>query len=552
MSNNLSLRLRTLYASLYNWWLQAFSVNADADQLQKNTALVRILFGLGLAHHFIDIMGFAIITDSRAATLILAGSGLILSLFVTVGFLTPIALVLLIAFFVFAPIVNYLAFQIMIIVGWGLFFFGAGHYFSLDSLLGRNSRFKSLSSLLYRFSPSLDRRENVAYIRSLMILLFWGVSLCAMLSHFYDPLWLKGDVLQLVLTTPYLTDFYDLYTQISQSAPVAYDVVWTAGLIMQGIWELLLFPLMFVPIARRFFVPVQGLVFFVFSLIFLNLRQLPFFEICWWLLLFGYVPVFKFNARAAAEASDGADSAQGRSTAIRQFHTIGAVIVIVHLLLNILLGLPALEPHTRLARQFVSPYVWSNPVVKAIYKTFAQRPVNVFNRADLMVGQSYFVIYETDAEGNVQRVVPYLDSHGGRLDYLQNDILYFNSSITWQRSEADHKFVDGDPRHINETTNRLLNKIMFLDGCLEGKVADTQYVSYIYVRDLIEGPYFSSWSEPRLAATVPSVVTANRLERCYSPMGLNLSFNLPPGQSFSQARTTQTLTDFGNLPDSGE
>ena len=68
--------------------------DAKSD-IEANVEIVRILFGFGMAHRFVDMLGYAPISPNPEEYAITAGFAAALSLCVMLGFMTPIALFLL-------------------------------------------------------------------------------------------------------------------------------------------------------------------------------------------------------------------------------------------------------------------------------------------------------------------------------------------------------------------------------------------------------------------------------------------------------------------------
>ena len=283
-----------------NFWNalhRPFALNGvTSTALERNINFVRILFGIGLLHRYVDILGFSIISDNPDSVIFKALLGIGLSFLITIGFATPLALITLL--FTIQKFVSYLGPQVSCILIWGLLLLGAGRYYSVDSLLFKNRYLKKLLGWVYFLSVNQgsrgQRHQALAQVRFAMILLFWGVCISAMSFHFLDPLWLQGKILQLLFTTPYLTDYYEFFSSFSTSMPGLYNSVCTIVLYIQGVWELLLLPLMYLRPAQTF-VFVWGLGFFIQSFFMMNLGYLPFIEICMWIFVFNYAPVLRLN-----------------------------------------------------------------------------------------------------------------------------------------------------------------------------------------------------------------------------------------------------------------
>jgi predicted DCC family thiol-disulfide oxidoreductase YuxK len=261
------------------------NVDEDPGVIEKNINLVRILVGLGICHSYLDILGFSPLLSSGDFT----KSVLILicALSFLVGFLTPVACALLIGFNAY-PVVPYLGTMVLVMVLWALFFLGTGRRWSVDSLLLRSNYFRPFINSVYSFAlyPSPQR---LGQVRFLALFLYWGVCVQAVVFHFEDYIWINGDTLQILFLSPYWTDFYLVTETISNNYPLAYDLFCGLGLLVQTVWEMGIIPFMYFKWGRLF-VMVQGLLFFVLSIVAIDLGYLPYYEICFWILIFNYSP----------------------------------------------------------------------------------------------------------------------------------------------------------------------------------------------------------------------------------------------------------------------
>ncbi len=272
------------------FWKQAykksfrpFLIKESSEVIEKNINLARILVGLGIFHSYLDSLGFSILLLPQST--FKAITVLALSVFFMIGLFTPLTCGLLIYHFI-SPVVPYLGTMVLIMLLWGMLFIGVGRRWSIDAYLLNSPHTQRLIKYLYAFSlPSGN--VSLAKIRFFILFLFWCVSVRAMVFHLDDSSWLHGKTLQLIFTTPYLTDHYLYFREFSQMFPLAYDLLCKSGLFIQSFWEILLFPLMYFGWGR-IFVMVQGMAFFLISLLLLNLGYLPYYEICMWIFLFNY------------------------------------------------------------------------------------------------------------------------------------------------------------------------------------------------------------------------------------------------------------------------
>lgn len=454
-------------------------------------------FGLLVFHRYADISGFAILQNqpySYFPTWILCA---FLGLLIFIGFLTPFALVALGLFLLFPPLAGNLGDQVSLINLWGLLLLGAGEAFSVDEKLLQDPRWKKQMRSLYRLSNVC----SLGQIRFLLVLFFWGVCFSAVSYHFADPLWKKGQVLQVMLDTPYLSQFYWFFHAIRLNHPTLYHWGCTLALFVQATWELFLFPLMFFR-AGRIFVVIQGLIFFLVSIVVLELQYLPLQELVWWTMALAY----PFRAQETEEKWN-------------PLLITGATGLVFSLISGI-----ALTPSEMALR---------------IGKVFGQFPVSVFNREDLNMGSHYLILTELDATGNPKRVVPLQDIDGGRLDYLRNDLLYFSHSLAWCRQPPAWRFQpDGKPL---ASTDELAERVVRLDSCLQKRTQPSEYAAYFFSRKLKDADKYPYWGE---SSFIGRKVYRSEKEDSWL---CTHAFNLPPGHPKSNEREIATLKAIQNL-----
>ena len=510
-----------------------FCLKASESELTKNINLCRVLLGLSLIHRYVDIYGFSFLVESADESIYLKlFIAIALSVLLTVGLFTPVVIVGLLFFAITSQFAFTLGNMVTTIVLWGLFFLGAGRAYSLDYLLWKLSPINKLLSWVYCFACDLKDELSIAKIRFVLIFLFWGICFAAVSYHFYDSFWLKGKVLQLFFTTPYLTDYYGCFISFRNHFPVLFNLFCTVGLYVQGFWELFLLPLMYVRWLRPFVV-IQGYLFFIISLICMNLGYLPFVEICFWMLLFNYSSVWKSLLSPFSEQPVLKTNQTRSNKTISYFVIVGCFIALLHALMNL--------STIGLINNSVADTVRNiQNKLKTVFFTFGQGGVNVFNKADLNMGSAHFVVYETDKEGNILRVVPFIDINGGRLDYLRNDILYFRLSVAWQRMARERKFLNGNYSTPSELTKQFALQVAVLDALLteEKQQSARYYNAALFVKDMIEEPLFTSWSQPRNTANIRIILSEEDL--IYLKKKFKHVFDLPPGHAFSDMRLQET------------
>ncbi|MFN3298501.1 hypothetical protein [Caldimonas sp.] len=510
-----------------------------AHSLPLVLAVVRVLFGLMIVHQMLDIFGFAMLPggpDPRVARLIsaLAAIG---GAMLALGALTPLAVVGLLIYYALFPLAFNLGTMVTVALLWGLLLHGAGRTHSLDALLLRS---RLAGTWMARFYAPFGAggRQEIAGVRLMVMLMFWGNCITAMLYHVKDPFWLNGQVLQMAFTASYLTDHHAFMAALREQHPRFFMAFCQLGLAIQAVWEVCLVPLMYLKWARPFVV-LQGLGFFTFSLLLLNLQYLPVVELLLWTLLFGPAILGwvreKWRQEAPAPAGEEPAPAVAPLTIARHLPTLigltcGAVVV-----QNAVA--PGLMP-TELAKpmkpihQALAPY----------YRLFGQEVVNVFNQGDIGMNEAYFVVQEVDPAGRHRRIVPFYDHEGGRLDYMRNDLLYFKYSLKWQRAKREHKFIAGDPARPAAPTRQLAFRVALLDAVMTDVTRPRQYRAHVYVRQMRLDTTPPRWTQPQRAGSFPLTITSAHLSR-FRAMRWP-TFDLPPGHAFSRERLQQTEEAF--------
>lgn len=518
-----------------------FSLNLSQKHFEITIAVIRIAFGLLMLHRFYDIKGFIVIADSPIQSYIDLNTslGIFFSLMIIFGVFTPIAILFLLFNCLAFP--NYaggLFNQVACICSWGLLFFGAGRAFSLDSYLKEIEFLKTALGKVYSFVPKFSK-ENIALTRFVLLMMFWGICVSAMMAHFYDSFWREGKVLQLLLTTPYLCDHYLFFQLIADKFPMLWNLGCKFGLIVQAVWEFFLIPLMFFRWGRVF-VAIQGFAFFIISVFFINLGTLPATEFIMWSMLFAYPVCFKLNQKSV-------ETGQEEETERRSNYTIRAFVIFTSCIVILFMGLRSYSVvfKSDLMNKFVE-----KPWIHKLFVTLAQERIGVFNLADLGMGAVNFVLYEMNQDKEPIRVVPFQDRYGGRLEYLKNDYLYFDFSVGWQRTqnsgeEGTNKFVDDKFIKPTKRTKRLIVKVAILDACINAKSGTKTYGIEVYNKELDDKGLFYAWTEPKVISRSWVAVDLD-LMRQKNPY-CELAYELGPGHYRSKERAIETLDHYHEL-----
>lgn len=115
-----------------------------------------------------------------------------------------------------------------------------------------------------------------------------------------------------------------------------------------------------------------------------------------------------------------------------------------------------------------------------------------------MLGSESLILVELDSGGSAQRVVPYFDGSGGRLEWHRNDLLYFDNSLKWQRATVADRFdAAGNPTAF---TIKYLERLVRLDAALRREQSPIRYRAMFLRRS---DPYYRSLSDLDRTALPP-------------------------------------------------
>jgi hypothetical protein len=508
-----------MFSRATDYIVRCFELPVEESLFRRTVETCRVLIGLGMVHRYLDIGGFVVAAphpglaerDVLLATLVSAA--------VTFGLLTPIALVGMLYFTLYTPFGFTIGHQIVTLIGWMLLFAGAGQRWSVDALLFRLPNLSKFFRALYLLEVPFSQR-SFGLLRLIAFWLFWMIAFAAMSFHFKDELWLEGKVLQILLATPYLTDYADAAAAFRDASPVFYGALGTAAIAVQGIFELLVWPL---GLFRwgRIFVAIQWLGFILVRGVFMNLGYLPYEELVLWLFLFTLQPWTVWNHRVplrSAEPPAEENVRPGfRGVFLRGFIAVGLVVSSYFTIANTArINLP----EGSITLPFPS---------KTVLRLFAQWPVDVFNKADMSMGAQQLVIVETDQTGTPLRVVPFLDHHGGRLSYLRNDFMYFGMSLPWQRFTRQQQLESGPG---------LAFRVGLVDSALQAERGSRQYAALFFTQELEPFWGYQRWSSPTFRGGFRFEVADEHLQRQKPPT--LPAYDLPPGHATQGARLART------------
>ena len=294
-----------------------------------------------------------------------------------------------------------------------------GQRFSLDSLFASRLRSKRARTCL-AWAMNVKFARSPGDYRLALWLTFLAYALThfgAMLWHFDDPYWRNGSTVAVMLTNSYLCRWYELFRSLESWNPQLYTAMSAMAVVTQGVFQLAMIALVGFRVGHKFVV-WYGWVFIALSLLALQLSYLPHMEVCLWWLLF-----HRLRPKPGTGGLSDRERPERVSIGMRR---IGAVYGLVLLL-------------------FVGTFAhidqwlddrgldWRRPT--AICKYVGLCVPVVFNRTDLKMGDSWFLLYRVTEKGNAR--VPLNGSDGRRLWMHSSDALYFGTSLRWRRGVID-------------------------------------------------------------------------------------------------------------------
>lgn len=245
---------------------------------EKIVNLVRFFSGLIILYRIYQIYQFTLPLGFTLEQILHITGYTILALSVTLGFLTPLAvlslLILQLQFNV--PFETYsLGVDVTAMILVGLLIYPAGRMYSLDAWLSQ--RVKVIDTIYTWFT--WQNREAQTAIAKLIPFLFYGY-LCvySVLVHLNDPSWTSGDASIYLLSSTYLSrwpyEFQWLFSQSDIAVLLArYTMYITIG------WYFFLVPAVLVGGWARYIAEIWTILFLILSIFVLQLSTLPYHEV---------------------------------------------------------------------------------------------------------------------------------------------------------------------------------------------------------------------------------------------------------------------------------
>ncbi len=163
-----------------------------------------------------------------------------------------------------------------------LIFVQAGRHLSIDSsIIGYFQ--KSRLRLLYR--QDIPNHSALAFYRFIVLFMYSLVCIYSLATHLNESAWMTGLVGPLLLTSSYMSPFYETFRLIFESSPNAV-LLSRISLYVMIAWYACIVPFVLIGGLFRAFIIGWGLLFFILSTFFLGLGSLGEIEIIMWLALF--------------------------------------------------------------------------------------------------------------------------------------------------------------------------------------------------------------------------------------------------------------------------
>jgi hypothetical protein len=421
------------------------------------------------------------VAEPQFTAKLLLGCGVLGLLFAyTAGFLTPltgIAIVAVYPYFDARLLTGTLGTNVASICLIALLLLNTGDRHSIDGLLMRTQNFVGRT---WRAIYAVIGTPNAVQTTRILFIAFAAyavVSFGALFYHLSDQYWREGRTVGVMLTNAYLSRHYEWFRAWEAAAPGTYHAFSIASVAGQTFFQLAMLPLMWHRWGRRFVI-AWGATFFLISLTCLQLSYLPYLELALWALIFVRLPLLneprearsqkspllgeRARVRGSLPAKTAANTQPPRL--VRAYTTAIATAFALFLLTWLAPGGRAWSGHA-----------WDRP--QQYLAWFGLDAPQVFNDADLRMGDRWPVIHRIDADGQ-RTLVPFNGNNGERLAYHKNDLLYFGNSLRWRR-----RMIGNEPQAYNapgSTGYEQIREVCFYDAARNDAESVTGYEVRIF------------------------------------------------------------------------
>lgn len=290
-----------------------------------------------------------------------------------------------------------------------LFVAQAGSNTSLDSVIRRLGFSPSL--LLYSSPVS---RSDIALGRFFALLAYQANSLYSLAMHLGEQVWLTGAVGPLLFTDNYMSRLGGQFGDLFAGNPEVM-ILFRIAMYLQMFWFATIIPFYLLGGPFRKFTLVWGYLFFLSSLIILQLNSLAWVELIFWTVIF--LPSIGKPKPLKGEDADTVVPVPKRNTIAIYSHS--AFVFSIFLLALPLPFLPINNP-------------LSETPVHKLAAPHGVKPINVFNSTDLRMRENWYTVETPGGQ-----LLPIYNLDGSRA-YLHNiDSIYYGNTLRFARGEID-------------------------------------------------------------------------------------------------------------------
>ena len=384
------------------------------------------------------------------------------------GLLSP-ELILVLGAFLFFGFCTRISFFILAIVyrdyNYGLNMMNLGPLFMAPMLMAGAlipttsalsiDKFLSKTFLFFRAQQNIGQNINFSYALIYLFFLYAINSLCAVYHHLNDPSWSAGITVWKLIQNNFLSRIFLQARQLETTyGPGLIYYFSVLSVVLQTFFQILMWPLAYFKWGR-IFVFIHGFLFFLFSLLFLQISVLPYVEIILWIVVFwGDIKLFLKYKKPEA-------------TSLSKMYSFS--------LASILFLLAALAIEDTIKTRYID-----NPTIKRAMIRLGIWPPNVFNKADLEMGQSWFNLYQIDSVAGLRIRVPIFFEDGSRDKYHNFDYIYYGQTLRWRRAVIG--FDDWSNDKLSSPHLEVIKNVAKFHTNIEGLNPETEYY-YEIVRD---------------------------------------------------------------------
>jgi predicted DCC family thiol-disulfide oxidoreductase YuxK len=281
LSENIQLFVRKFGDYLL---VRAFPSFSEFEQYKFG--LLRIVFGLIILLRAINIHVLLIPEELFANAGIFSALNLVAAALVAIGLFTQWALLFLVfVMWQAGELVlgtSTLGNDVAAMLSTLFFLTGAGKYLSLDSLIMKRCSFAK-RILLYIEGTSSAR--NIALSKFSVLVGFWALCTYSLSMHINEPAWTTGVAGPLLLTNNFMSSWYQFFGHLFASSELAVQMA-RASIWLMMLWYITVIPLTLAGGVWRLYVITWGVLFFILSLVVLNLGSLAEIEFVFWAAIF--------------------------------------------------------------------------------------------------------------------------------------------------------------------------------------------------------------------------------------------------------------------------